>query len=73
MNIDDQDAVETSAAVNVSIKVGINSSAANDVTALQGKTERKVNHNKPWRVVIKRKVADGGSNNKYISGDNINN
>lgn len=55
---------------DVSVQIGLVNSAANDVTVLSEKSEEKINHNKPWRVVIRRKV-DGGSCDEDISGDNI--
>lgn len=44
-----------------------------DNTVLPRITEEKINHNKPWRVVIKRIVADGRSDNENISGNATDN
>ncbi len=35
--------------------------------------EQNINRNKPWRVVIRRIVSDGGSTYEDISGENGNN
>lgn len=32
-------------------------------------TESPINHNKPWRLVIRRRISDGGSDNKSIYGN----
>ena len=35
--------------------------------------ERVINHNKPWRVVIKRIVSDGESNYEDVYGEQSGN
>lgn len=42
-------------------------------TVVQANIGETVNHNKPWRVVIRRNVTDGGSGNEDISRDIIDN
>ncbi len=41
------------------------SSASSAIAVLQQKTE-EINRNKPWRVVIRRIVSDGGSDYENI-------
>lgn len=41
------------------------SSESNAIAVLQPKTE-EINRNKPWRVVIRRIVSDGGSDYENI-------
>lgn len=36
-------------------------------------TDKEINRNKPWRIVIRRVVSDGGSNYENISGEDGNN
>lgn len=36
------------------------------VVVLPDKKEAKINHNKPWRIVIRRNVVDGGSSDEDI-------
>lgn len=36
------------------------------VVVLPDKKEEKINRNKPWRIVIRRNVADGGSTDEDI-------
>lgn len=36
-------------------------------------TDNEINRNKPWRIVIRRVVSDGGSNYENISGEDGNN
>lgn len=43
------------------------SSESNAIAVLHPQTE-EINRNKPWRVVIRRIVADGGSNYENVSG-----
>ena len=45
----------------------VESSAENVVTVVPTKVDEGINHNKPWRVVSRRKVTDGGSDNENIS------
>ena len=36
------------------------------VVVLPDKKEEKINRNKPWRIVIRRNVVDGGSTDEDI-------
>ena len=36
------------------------------VVVLPDKKEEKINRNKPWRIVIRRNVVDGGSTDEAI-------
>ena len=36
------------------------------VVVLPDKIEEKINRNKPWRIVIRRNVVDGGSTDEDI-------
>lgn len=39
------------------------------VMVLSGKREEEINRNKPWRIVIRRNVTNGGGSDENISGD----
>lgn len=36
------------------------------VVVLQGKNEEEINRNKPWRIVIRRNIANGGGSDENI-------
>ena len=36
------------------------------VVVLQGKTEEEINRNKPWRIVIRRNIVNGGGSDENI-------
>lgn len=61
----------TSSTINVQLETA--SSNSNASALLQKKNENDINRNKPWRIVIRRVVSDGGSNYKDISGENESN
>lgn len=49
------------------VDVGTASSPKDTVPIPEITMENSINRNKPWRVVIRRQVADGGSDNQSIS------
>lgn len=49
---------------------------ANNVEVLENLIQDKeivINRNKPWRVVIRRIISDGGSNYEDVYGENSGN
>lgn len=52
---------------------GTKSSVLGNIKVLSSWSEEKINHNKPWRQVIIRRIADGADNNENAPRDNISN
>lgn len=49
-----------------SINVNAINEMQRSVVVLPDKKEEEINRNKPWRIVIRRKVVDGGSTDEDI-------
>lgn len=49
-----------------SINVNAINEMQRSVVVLPDKKEEEINRNKPWRIVIRRKVLDGGSTDEDI-------
>lgn len=49
-----------------SIDINTNNEMQRSVVVLPDKKEEEINRNKPWRIVIRRNVVDGGSTDEDI-------
>lgn len=54
-------------------QTGTNSELSKDIIKEPNTIQAEVNHNKPWRIVIRRIVSDGRSDYENISGDQQSN
>ncbi len=73
MSSTSQEPATSSVSEAIIVQSSIDSSATNSVTAMPVQAEREINRNKPWRIVIRRSVSDGGSDYENIPGTLIDN
>lgn len=47
--------------------ISTSSSQSNNIVVQNNTTNEPINHNKPWRIIIRRTISDGGSENQGLS------
>lgn len=63
-----EDIRRKTATILESVDVDLANEKRRSVVALPEKKEEEINRNKPWRIVIRRNVVNGGSTDEDICG-----
>ena len=68
-----EDIQKKSVTAFMSIDKSIANERQREVVVLPEKKEEKINRNKPWRIVIRRNVVNGGGSDENIFGNKEHN
>ncbi len=62
--------MSTETATNIMMKTedtSTSSSQSNNIIIQNNTKDEVINYNKPWRIIIRRRISDGGSENQDLS------